>query len=57
MTTNDSTQPGQVSTISVDCENFSQGCFLILEDNLSRDFLYQMSNIEYPYVNNDWLGV
>ena len=25
----------------------------ILEDNLSGDFLYQMSNIEYPYVNND----
>ena len=25
----------------------------ILEGNLSRDFLYQMSNIEYPYVNND----
>ena len=30
---------------------------LILEDNLSRDLLYQMSNIEYPYVNNDWLWV
>ena len=29
----------------------------ILEDNLSRDFRYQMSNIEYPYVNNDWLWV
>ena len=29
----------------------------ILEDNLSRDLLYQMSNIEYPYVNNDWLWV
>ena len=23
--------------------------YLILEDNLSRDLLYQMSNIEYPY--------
>ena len=31
--------------------------FWILEDNLSRDFRYQMSNIEYPYVNNDWLWV
>ena len=29
----------------------------ILEDNLSRDFRYQMSNIEYPFVNNDWLWV
>ena len=29
----------------------------ILEDNLSRDLLYQMSNIEYSYVNNDWLWV
>ena len=29
------------------------GLHTILEDNLSRDFLYQMSNIEYPYVNND----
>ena len=26
---------------------------VILEDNLSHDSLYQMSNIEYPYVNND----
>ena len=26
---------------------------VIVEDNLSRDFLYQMSNIEYPYVNTD----
>ena len=29
----------------------------ILEDNLSCDFLYKMSTIEYPYVNNDWLWV
>ena len=29
----------------------------ILEDNLSRDFRYQMLNNEYPYVNNDWLWV
>ena len=25
----------------------------ILEDNLSRDLRYQMSNIEYLYVNNN----
>ena len=30
---------------------------VIIEDNLSRDFRYQMSNIEYPHVNNDWLWV
>ena len=29
----------------------------ILEDNLSRDFLYEMLNIEYPFINNDWLWV
>ena len=29
----------------------------ILEDNLSRDFRYQMSNIKYPHVNNDFLWV
>ena len=29
----------------------------ILEDNLSRDFRYQMSNIKYPHVNNDCLWV
>ena len=26
---------------------------IILKDNFSRDFLYQISNIEYPYINND----
>ena len=30
---------------------------VIPEDNLSRDFRYQISNIEYLYVNNDWLWV
>jgi hypothetical protein len=34
-------------------QKFGPPRYEILEDNLSRDFLYQMLNIEYPYVNKD----
>ena len=56
-------RPSQLLRLLEELSNIIYSCLLTLTvvQNLVRsikcDFLYQMSNIEYPYVNNDWLWV